>query len=441
MGNSKVGEGIEKADIKLLNSLIKIANSKKNTTQARKLAVEQILDTKSQVLPLYKKIHFLNKLLKTSQNDAVFANFIRNNISKLTPGASHKQHQSLKRIDGSPDEEFIAKTMAHLKRNSSKAGPWGTKLPDADFLIIQKLIKLSDHGFYVHRDLISDHLLIPFKEDRVNRSRRLSLYDVTSWKILNRPILQSYCSETEEIIEARQRYRVITNRLNIEDRHLLKDLTFDLETSRGNLTLRYDFVGLNETDLGLKGSWIISVLGVHPEVIQTMLDFNWITLRTFLKKSKISSRGVSTKLLDTTVLIESQSDEEAHKEVGYLLEELVVFILGAKITQFTMNETRFTPAQRAKRVTQIESLKKRTQWIIKNPRGPYINNCLVCGKPLSVSISVDRAIGPECWKKLYTDKQIKKIDLKPDYDPLRYEATITKEELLDNLVATYSIRG
>jgi hypothetical protein len=31
VGNSKVGEGIEKADKKLLNSLIKIANSKKKS--------------------------------------------------------------------------------------------------------------------------------------------------------------------------------------------------------------------------------------------------------------------------------------------------------------------------------------------------------------------------------------------------------------------------
>jgi hypothetical protein len=126
----------------------------------------------------------------------------------------------------SPVGEFEAKTLAHLKRNSSKAGQWGSKLPEADFIKIQKLVKLSDHGFYVHRDLISDHLLIPFTEDRKTRSRSINLTNVTSWKVQNKPILQSYCSETEEIIEARQRYRVISNRLNIEDRYLLKDLTF-----------------------------------------------------------------------------------------------------------------------------------------------------------------------------------------------------------------------
>ena len=166
-----------------------------------------------------------------------------------------------------------------------------------------------------------------------------------------------------------------------------------------------------------------------------------MTLRTFLKKSKISSRGVSTKMLDTTVLIEAPSDDEAHKEVGFLLEELLFFILGAKITGFKMNEKRLTPAQRSKRSAQIESLQKRTKWIVKNPRGPYKNNCVVCGRGLSVSISVDRSIGPCCWAKLFKEKSIKKIDLRPGYDPLRYEATITKEELLDYLVATYSIRG
>ncbi len=441
MGNSKVGAGITKSDARPLNSLFKIANSKKNTIQARKLAVTEILNTKSQILPLYKKIHFLNKLLKISQNDTVFAIFIHENINKLVPRESqHKQKLPMTAFK-SEDEEFVAKTLVQMKRNTSKAGPWGTKLPEADFIKIQKLVNLSAHGFYVHRNLVSDHQLIPYKEDQDTRTRTLNLDDVTSWKVQNKPILQSFCAETEEIIEARHRYRVISNRLNIEDRYLLKDLTFDIATTRGNLTLRYDFVGLKETDLGLKGSWVISIIGMRPEIIRAFLDFNWVTLRTFLKKSKIASRGVGPTILDTTVLIEAPADDKARKEVGFFLEELLVIILGAKITSFKMNEIRLTPAQRIKRSVQIESLQKRTQWIIKNPRGPYINNCLICGRGLSVSISVDRAIGPCCWAKLSKEKSIKKIDLQPGYNPLKYEATITKEELLDNLIATYSSRG
>jgi hypothetical protein len=405
-------------------------------------------------LPKYKKLYFLEALISENQKDEAFTNFLTKSKTQVFYGKpKDKKSQFKKSVKKkplpnlirkefkSPDDEFMAKTLAHLKRNSSKAGAWGTKLPEADFEKIQKLVKLSDHGFYVHRDLISDRLLIPYKDDRKTRTRSINLPDVTSWKAQNKPILQSYCSETEEIVEARQRYRVISNRLNIEERYLLKDLTFDLATTRGYLTLRYDFVGLDKTDLGLQGSWVISILGIRPEVIQTFLDFDWVTLRTFLKKSKVSSRGISTKMLDTTVLMESSSDDEAHKEVGFFLEELLFFILGAKIIGFQMNEKQLTPAQRSKRSAQIESLQKRTNWIIKNPRGPYINNCLVCGKPLSVSISVDRAIGPECWKKLAKEKSIKKIDLQPDYNPLRYEATITKEQLLDNLIATYSIRG
>lgn len=454
MRHFKADSNLSEKDAALLNELSDIAFDKQATRYAREHAVGNILKINVTSLSKNKKLRFLNTLSSSNKEEEYFVRYLTKCINKLSPESKKANKlpskksakkkslpNQVKKEFKSPDDEFVTKTLAHLKRNSSKAGQWGSKLPEADFLEIQKLVKLSDHGFYLHRDLISDHLLIPFTEDRNTRSRNVNLTDVTSWKVQNKPILQSYCTETEEIIEARQRYRVISNRLNIEDRYLLKDLTFDIATTRGDLILRYDFVGLDITDLGLRGSWVISILGISPEIIQTFLDFEWVTLRTFLKKSKVSSRGISTKLLDTTVLIEAPSDDEAHKEVGFFLEELLIFILGAKITGFKMNEKRLTPAQRSKRLAQIESLQKRTQWIIKNPRGPYINNCLVCGKPLSVSISVDRAIGPECWKRLSTDKQIKKIDLKPDYNPLRYEATITKEELLDNLVATYSIRG
>lgn len=450
----KADSEMSKKDSNSFNSLSKIATGKNSPISARKIAIEEILKIHSPVFTSYKKLQFLNSLLSKNQKDEEFSLFLRFHIEKLAnkgplrkgtksknPGPETGLKDPAKHSESNPDEVIVFNLLERINKGVAKSGSWGTKLPEAEFLEIQKLVKLSDHGFYVHRDLISDHLLMPFAEDRNTRSRSINLTDVTSWKVQNKPILQSYCSETEEIIEARQRYRVISNRLNIEDRYLLKDLTFDVATTRGDLTLRYDFVGLDITDLGIRGSWVISILGISPEIIQTFLDFEWVTLRTFLKKSKVSSRGISTKLLDTTVLIEAPSDDEAHKEVGFFLEELLIFILGAKITGFKMNEKRLTPAQRSKRLAQIESLQKRTQWIIKNPRGPYIKNCLVCGKPLSVSISVDRAIGPKCWKRLSTDKQIKKIDLKPDYNPLRYEATITKEELLDNLVATYSIRG
>ena len=454
MRHFNAGSNLNEEQAAALNDLGDIAFDKQAPRHLREYAVIDIMKGKEKKLPKLDKLFFLEALLKENEKDEAFNVFLTKCKSQVFHGKPKEKSNKPKKFTKrkplpnqikkefkTPDEEFMARTLAHLKRNSSKAGQWGSKLPEADFLKIQKLVKLSDHGFYIHRDLISDHLLIPFTEDRNTRSRSINLADVTSWKVQNRPILQSYCSETEEIIEARQRYRVISNRLNIEDRYLLKDLTFDIATTRGELTLRYDFVGLDITDLGLRGSWVISILGISPEIIQTFLDFEWVTLRTFLKKSKVSSRGISTKLLDTTVLIEAPSDDEAHKEVGFFLEELLFFILGAKITGFKMNEKRFTPAQRSKRSAQIESIQKRTNWIIKNPRGPYLNNCQYCGRGLSVSISVDRAIGPECWKKLSKEKSIKKIDLKPNYNPLRYEATITKEELLDNLIATYSIRG
>ena len=454
MRHFQAGSNLSEEQAAALNELGDVAFDKTAPRHLREYAVIDIMKGKQKKLPKIDKLFFLEALLRENEKDEAFTVFLTKCKSQVFHGKPKEKSNKPKKFTKrkplpnqitkefkTPDEEFRVKTLAQLKRNTAKAGPWGTKLPEADFLKIQKLVKLSDYGFYVHRNLISDHHLIPYEEDRDTRTRRIDLEDVTSWKVENKPILQSFCAETEEIIEARQRYRVITNRLNIKDRYLLKDLTFDIETTRGNLTIRYDFVGLKETDLGLKGSWVISILGMRPEIIRPFLDFNWVTLRTFLKKSKIASVGISPKMLDTTVLIEASADDKARKEVGFLLEELLVIILGAKITSFKINEIGLTPAQWNKRSVQIEAIQKRTQWIIKNPRGPYINNCLVCGKPLSVSISVDRAIGPECWKKLSKEKSIKKIDLKPNYNPLRYEATITKEELLDNLIATYSIRG
>ena len=437
-----------------LNELSDIAFDKRAPQHLRAYAVNDIVKVKEKMLPKYKKLYFWEALLKDNEKDEAFVIFLTKSKTQVFSGKSKDKVTQPKksaknkplpnrhlRVFNSTDDEFMAQTLAYLKRNSSKARPWGTKLPEADFQKIQKLVKLSDHGFYVHRNLISGRQIIPYKEDRDTRTRSLDLGDVTSWKAKNKPILQSFCTESEEIIEARQRFKVIGNRLNVEDRYLLKDLTFEITTTRGNLTLRYDFVGLKETDLGLKGSWVISIIGMRPEIIRTFLDFNWVTLRTFLKNSNIASRDMVPKMLDTTILIEAPNDEKARKEVGFFLEELLVVILGAKITSFKMNEIRLTPAQRTKRTAQIESLQKRTQWIIKNPRGPYINNCLVCGRGLSVSISVHRAIGPDCWEKLSKEKEIKKIDLRPGYNPLKYEAAISKEELLVNLIATYSTRG
>ncbi len=438
---------MNKKDYDYYNELRGIAFSKHSPTLARKAAVEGLLKIISKNLPRHKKVRLLNELSNQNREDAEFTKFLEGHLAKYDPTQKLKGEYQAKEakladdsqeiVDKVSDQAFVSQMLAHLKRNLTKSGPWGTKVPENDFLRIQKLMNLTGYGFYFHRNLISDHLLIPYKIDPITKKRIVNLLDVERWKVSNKPILQSFSSETIEVVEARQRYRVITNRLNIEERYLLKELTFDLETTLGNLTLRYDFVGLEKTDLGLKGSWVISILGLNKDLLQTMLDFNWMTLKTFLKNSRISSRGLSTKLLNTTVLIECTTDEEAQKEVGFFLEELLIFINGAEITNFKLNEKKLSPAKFEKRKAQLESLTKRTQWIIKHPRGTYVNNCMVCGKPLSVSISVDRAIGPQCWEKLANDKKIKKIDLKPEYNPLRYEATITKEELLNNLVATF----
>ena len=438
----KVGLGVNQKDAELFNSLSEIAFDKRTPQYLREYAVDDILKLNAKNIPDYKKFRFLSMLISGNLADEKFSSFLQKKLLKLSPKKPPKKRHPQKRpltkiVIKDPVEQFITTTLAHLNRNLTKASPWGTKLPSEDFSKIQELVKLNEHGFYVHRNLITNQPLIPYRVKSATLTKKIAIPNVNLWKSESKPILQSYCSETEEIIEARQRFRIISNRLNVEDRYLLKDLAFGIETTLSNLTLRYDFVGLHKNDLGIKGSWVISIFGVEAEMLETMLDFNWSTLKTFLKKSKISSRGMSKKLLETTVLIESHTDEDAQKEIGFFLEELLVFILGTAITNFQLHEKKLSPAQFSKRSVQIDTLTKRTRWIARHPRGPYVNNCIVCGKPLSVSISIDRAIGPQCWKKLTKVEKIKKIDLKPGYSPLHYETTITTKQFLDNVCATF----
>jgi hypothetical protein len=270
------------------------------------------------------------------------------------------------------------------------------------------------------------------------RDRLIVSKDVNAWKKETKPLLMSFSKATEEILEARTRFKVMENRLNIADRFMLKDLFYNIKTNRGNLVIRTDFVGVRKTELGLKGQWVLSILGLHQRFHNSMNSLGWKSLDSFCDETSISKEGFPQDFLKSILVMKCSTDEGAQKEIAIFLEEVLVEFFQAKIQKFEMFETHYQPGERKLRQKQIGMLKRRTEWIIRNPRGPYVNNCLVCGKPLSVSISVQREIGPHCWEKLSHEKELKMVDLHPDYVPLDYEARISLNDLMKLLKDTFN---
>jgi hypothetical protein len=290
----------------------------------------------------------------------------------------------------------------------------------------------------LHRRRFTDHKPVPFKLTENPRERLISSKDVNAWKKETKPLLMSFSKATEEILEARTRFKVMENRLNIADRFMLNDLFYEVKTNRGNLVIRTDFVGLRKTELGLKGQWVLSILGLHQRFHSSMNFLGWKSLDSFCSEASIPKEGFSQDFLKSILIMKCATDEGAQKELALFLEEVLVEFFNAKIQKFEMFETYFEPGERKSRQKQIGMLKRRTEWIIRNPRGPYVNNCLVCGKPLSVSISVQREIGPHCWEKLSHEKELKMVDLHPDYAPLDYEAPISLRDLMTLLKDTFN---
>ena len=427
-------------------SFKEIAVDKEAPQPMREYAVNDILAMTESMFSFPFKHRFLTDLLIANQRDEKFKVFVKKKINQISQKQGSKNRkitsipvvQTLTIQDEKPDREFLNETVALIRKGIKKSGPWGVEIDNSDAKRLIRLGVLDQLGIYLHRRRFTDHKPVPFKLTENPRERLIVSKDLNAWKKEIKPLLMSYSKATEEILEARTRFKVIENRLNIADRFMLKDLFYNIKTNRGNLVIRTDFVGLRKTELGLKGQWVLSILGLHSRFHNSMNSLGWKSLDSFCDESSISKEGFSQEFLKSILVMKCATDVGAQKELAIFLEEVLVEFFQAKIQKFEMFETHYQPGERKLRQKLIGMLNRRTEWIIRNPRGPYVNNCLVCGKPLSVSISVQREIGPHCWEKLSHEKELKMVDLHPDYVPLDYEARISVTDLMNYLKDTFN---
>lgn len=427
-------------------SLKDIAFDQDAPRHIRENAVNEMLNPKKNMATFQVKHRLISELLELSWTDGQFRRFIKQKMKNIV----QNENLSKKINTASPivktltlqkektDREFLNETVALIRKGIKKSGPWGVEIDITDAKRLIKFGVLDQLGIYLHRQRFTDHKPVPFKASENPRERLVASEDVNTWKKDVKPLLMSFSKATEEILEARTRFKVMENRLNIADRFMLKDLFYEIKTNRGNLVIRTDFVGLRKTELGLKGQWVLSILGLHQRFHNSMNSLGWKSLDSFCDETSIPKEGFSQEFLKSILVTKCATDEGAQKELAIFLEEVLVEFFNAKIQKFEMFETYFQPGERKLRQMQIGMLKRRTEWIIRNPRGPSVNNCLVCGKPLSVSISVQREIGPHCWEKLSHEKELKMVDLHPDYVPLDYEARISLNDLIKLLKDTFN---
>jgi hypothetical protein len=412
-------------------SFKEIAVDKDAPQHIREYAVNDILAMNEKLVSFQVKNRFLTNLLAASHGNKLFISFLRMKINETEQKQASTQKEK-------PDHEFLNETVALIRKEIKKLGPWGVEIENSDAKRLIKLGELDKLGIYLHRRRFTDHKPVPFDYTENPRDRLIVSKDVNAWKKETKPLLMSFSKATEEILEARTRFKVMENRLNIADRFMLKDLFYNIKTNRGNLVIRTDFVGIRKTELGLKGQWVLSIFGLHQRFHNSMNSLGWKSLDSFCDETSISKEGFPQDFLKSILVMKCSTDEGAQKEIAIFLEEVLVEFFQAKIQKFEMFETHYQPGERKLRQKQIGMLKRRTEWIIRNPRGPYVNNCLVCGKPLSVSISVQREIGPHCWEKLSHEKELKMVDLHPDYVPLDYEARISLNDLMKLLKDTFN---
>lgn len=427
-------------------TLKEIALDKDAPRHIREYAVNDILAMTGNIVSFSMKHRFLTNLLKATKTDEKFITFLTKKINQINQKEKKTIEttkpklaiQTLTIQKDKSDREFLNETVALIRKGIKKSGPWGVEIDKTDANRLIKFGVLDQLGIYLHRRRFTDHKPVPFKLTENLRERMIIEKDAETWKKETKPLLMSYSKATEEILEARARFKVIQNRLNIADRFMLKDLYYSIKTNRGDLVLRTDFVGLRKTELGMKGEWFLSILGLHQRFHKSMNSLGWKSLESFCDDSSISKEGYSQEFLKSILVMRCKTDEYAQKELAIFLEEILVEFFQAKIQKFEMFEKSYQSGEHKLRQKQVGILKRRTEWIIRNPRGPYVNHCLVCGKPLSVSISVQREIGPHCWEKLSREKELKMIDLHPKYMPLDYEARISFNDLISLLRDTFN---
>jgi hypothetical protein len=426
-------------------SLRDIALDTTTPQHIRESAIERIILMDTNIVSLQLKHKFLSELLTASYGNTKFKSFLKKKINQIFQHQSGQKNttvlsRSVKDLttqDKKTDREFLNETVALIRKGIKKSGPWGILINDADAKRLLKFGVLDQLGIYMHRRRFTDHKPVPYTHVENSRDRIVAPQDVIAWKKTTKPLLMSFSNATEEILEARTRFKVMENRLNIVERYVLKDLSYKIKTNRGNLVIRTDFVGLRKTELGMKGQWVVSILGLHKRFYNSMNALGWTSLDSFCDDVLFSKEGLSQELLSGVLVMKCTTDEEAQRELAIFLEEVLVEFFNAKIVKFELLETLYEPNEIKIRRKEIGRLKQRTEWIIRNPRGPIINHCLVCGKALSVSISVQREIGPHCWEKLSHEKELKMIDLNPNYVPFEYETALSLQDLLNALSESF----
>jgi hypothetical protein len=250
------------------SSLKEIALDKDAPRHMREYAVNDILAMKKNLISFPVKHRFLSDLLKSNHGDAKFKSFIKTKINLII----QKEARNNKKFVNKPivqtltiqrektDREFLNETVAQIRKGIKKSGPWGIEIDKSDAKRLIKFGVLDQLGIYLHRQRFTDHKPVPFKLTENPRERLIASKDVNAWKKEMKPLLMSFSKATEEILEARTRFKVMENRLNIADRFMLQDLFYNIKTNRGNLVIRSDFVGLRKTELGLKGQWVLSII-------------------------------------------------------------------------------------------------------------------------------------------------------------------------------------
>ena len=324
-------------------------------------------------------------------------------------------------------DEWGLSASALLKASSRN----NVKLGASTLVDLNNFVIKYPKSIFLHRGMLTKRETLKSVIENLETYSKLNVQkSVRLWRKRNSLPLLRYWSNYPEARAAIKLFKELTGYLDYSKRFLVKELYITLETSGGNLRLKLDAVNLEESNLGLKGNWIITLLDPPSGTSDVLLGLGWNKLTKAIDSTTQDVPDSHMKRVRQVLYVSSHTLNGAENNIAYLLEEVLVGVCDFQIFGFKLHTIPLHEKTLQKRRDLLRAIEVRVNWRannIRKTRGPDINNCAICGRALSRSLSVQREIGPHCWNKVARDKEVKMIDLNVDYEPYEYETGISKE--------------
>lgn len=323
---------------------------------------------------------------------------------------------------------------------ANKRAPWGLQSEKIDEVTTRALIK---RGLKKYRNYLSFHEGLPISVNRSTGKTTVNERDLKKWFKSNSFSILEY-SRSSGVSKVRvdyipsaesefvTKFSQFAKYFDFKTRFLSNSVKLKAVGDGLKIKMRIDLVVLPEERDILGGKLVLSLLRPPQNIEQDLGTLGWRKLSDSKILGTNSLEESAFKDIEDIWFKANKSGSELRTDSALLLEEVIRGVHGYSYNYFEFIVEDGTEEEKKQRRKILHRAVDRNNYRESRKRyRPYLAICQICELPLSDPISIQRGIGPDCWKKL----QRKDLgDLRkysdPSYDPLTSDLAMPLEEWL-----------